>query len=149
MQQREENWEAKLDRELKSLPNRRAPATLLPRVLAKIEAQKKLPWYRRTWAQWPRSAQLFSGILTFAVFLAIGAGLNLAWDAFSWKTLVSGATTALGPIGSCLSSLSSACAVLFRKSNNLILILTVVLGLGMYLSCIGLGTVVYRVAHNR
>jgi len=44
----ESDWEAHLDRQLRELPDRPAPTTLMPRVLAAIRA-RALPWYQRTW----------------------------------------------------------------------------------------------------
>jgi hypothetical protein len=54
-----------LDAELKALPSPRAPRTLLPRVMAAVDARASRPWYTRAWFTWPRGWQVASvGILT-------------------------------------------------------------------------------------
>jgi hypothetical protein len=45
--------ETLVDRELKRLPAPRAPHTLLPRVMAAVEALAQRPWYTRAWFTWP------------------------------------------------------------------------------------------------
>jgi len=52
---------------LRSLPNRRAPRTLEGRVLAAIEARAALPWWKKSFAQWP--------IAIRCLFLLISGGL--------------------------------------------------------------------------
>jgi hypothetical protein len=45
--------EALVDRGLRRLPPPRAPHTLLPRVMAAVEAWAQRPWYTRAWFAWP------------------------------------------------------------------------------------------------
>ena len=52
--------EQKVDRELRRLPAPRAPRTLLPRVLAAVEAWVNRPWYTRAWFTWPVGWQVAS-----------------------------------------------------------------------------------------
>jgi hypothetical protein len=61
------------DQTLKQLPVRRAPATLMPRVLAALARQRALPWYQQPWFHWPRHFQM----LAFVLATALVAGL--AW----------------------------------------------------------------------
>ena len=42
-----------MDRELRRLPLPRAPQTLLPRVMAAVQAWAQRPWYTRAWFAWP------------------------------------------------------------------------------------------------
>ena len=55
--------EQKVDRELKRLPAPRAPHTLLPRVLAAVDAWARRPWYTRAWFTWPLGWQVASVVL--------------------------------------------------------------------------------------
>lgn len=145
-------WERELDRRLKNLPDRPAPADLAPRVLAAIAARAQAPWYRRPWTRWPRSVQVFSlavtsfllGSLTYAILhfpdLAAGDGYGRQLD--TWmapvRALWDAAVVVVGVIGGLLSRVSTwvwcvagaVCAV-------------------MYLTCIGLGTVFYRLAFHK
>lgn len=57
-------------RELRQLPAPRAPHTLLPRVLAAVQAWSERPWYAREWLTWPVAWQLAS----VAALMAILAG---------------------------------------------------------------------------
>ena len=60
--------EQKVDRELRRLPAPRAPHTLLPRVLAAVEAWVNRPWYTRAWFTWPLGWQVASvALLALAV----------------------------------------------------------------------------------
>ena len=52
---------------LRALPPRRAPRTLETRVFAELERRAALPWWRRSFAHWPRAAR--------ALFLLASAGL--------------------------------------------------------------------------
>ncbi len=67
-----EALERLLDRTLKELPLRRAPATLQSKVLAELERRAALPWWRRSFGHWPRSARA-----AFLVLCAALAGLAL------------------------------------------------------------------------
>jgi hypothetical protein len=52
--------EAHVGRELRRLPAPAAPHTLLPRVLAAVEAWARRPWYTRAWFTWPIGWQVAS-----------------------------------------------------------------------------------------
>jgi hypothetical protein len=52
--------EALVDRELRRLPLPSAPRTLLPRVMAAVEAWAQRPWYTRAWFAWPAGWRLAS-----------------------------------------------------------------------------------------
>jgi hypothetical protein len=61
-------------RELRRLPAPRAPQTLLPRVLAAVDAWTRRPWYMRAWFTWPLGWQAAS--IAALALLAYGV-LNL------------------------------------------------------------------------
>ncbi len=48
------------DQTLRQLPMRRAPASLMPRVLAALARQRALPWYQQPWFRWPRHFQMLA-----------------------------------------------------------------------------------------
>jgi hypothetical protein len=62
--------ESRVDRDLRRLPLPMAPATLLPRVLAAVDAWARRPWYTRAWFTWPLGWQIAS-IAALALF-AVG-----------------------------------------------------------------------------
>src|SRR4029450_4834111 len=59
------------DRELRRLPSPVAPHTLLPRVLAAVDAWARRPWYTRAWFTWPAGGQVAS--IVAVLLVAIGA----------------------------------------------------------------------------
>lgn len=63
------------DRELRRLPAPRAPHTLLPRVMAAVQAWAGRPWYSRAWFTWPLGWQVVSAA---ALVLVVIGGAMLA-----------------------------------------------------------------------
>jgi hypothetical protein len=61
--------ERRVDRELRQLPPPVAPRTLLPRVLAAVDASANRPWYTRAWFTWPIGWQIAS-ILALVILAA-------------------------------------------------------------------------------
>jgi hypothetical protein len=86
-----------INRALRSIPDRRAPASLEGRVLAELGRLSALPWWRRSFAHWPLAARvvffagsavaaavvvnalMMVGLSSFAHDLAAGVGQRLAW----------------------------------------------------------------------
>lgn len=66
--------EKHVDRALADLPPLTAPGTLLPRVLAAVQAWAERPWYQRAWLTWPVGLQVAS----VALLLLLVAGGALA-----------------------------------------------------------------------
>jgi hypothetical protein len=64
-----DDLERRVDRELRRLPLPLAPDTLLPRVLAAVDAWARRPWYARAWFTWPIGWQIAS-ILALMLFAA-------------------------------------------------------------------------------
>ena len=55
--------ERHVDGALADLPPLSAPDTLLPRVLAAVQAWAERPWYQRAWLTWPVGLQVASAVL--------------------------------------------------------------------------------------
>ena len=64
-----------IHRTLRSLPDRRAPATLEARVAAALEARAAIPWWHKSWTYWPQWVRalfvLFCGGLAALVVVAV------------------------------------------------------------------------------
>lgn len=72
-----EELEKLIHENLRTLPHRRAPRTLEGRVLAAIEARAALPWWRKSFAQWPVAMR--------CLFLLVSGGVvKLALMATVW-----------------------------------------------------------------
>jgi len=144
-----EAWEARLDRELKRLPDRPAPATLMPRVLAAIQARARLPWYRQDWSTWPRFAQGFSlavlslllGALTYAClhFPELGAPDAFRAQLDTWLAPL----VALWTVAQALGGVAVA---LCSKAGGWVCLGLGIVCLAAYLSAVGAGTMLYRLA---
>src|SRR5262245_13619308 len=67
--------EAIMGRQLRRLPAPHAPETLLPRVMAAVQAWARRPWYARTWFTWPALLQIGS----IAIFVVLAGTVTLTW----------------------------------------------------------------------
>ena len=67
--------EQRVHDELSRLPLPMAPHTLLPRVLAAVDAWARRPWYTRAWFTWPLGWQVASAA---ALILILTGGVMLA-----------------------------------------------------------------------
>ncbi len=136
------------DRTLKQLPARPAPATLAPRVLARLTRQQVVPWHRKPWMNWPRHFQLLS-VLLFAGIVGSVAGLLLpSLDAMSLSATsqewVKPVTTTMGV----LSALGNAVSLLLRNTHSWVLAIVLGVLASLYFSCLGLGAACWRIVAN-
>jgi hypothetical protein len=74
--------EARLGQALRTLPERRAPATLESRVLDALARRVPLPWWRRSFVEWPAAARVAFGVtsavlVVLTVLAAAAANANL------------------------------------------------------------------------
>jgi hypothetical protein len=74
--------EARLGQALRKLPERRAPATLEARVLDALARRAPLPWWRRSFGEWPAVARVAFGVTStvlavLTVLAAAAANANL------------------------------------------------------------------------
>jgi hypothetical protein len=81
-------------RELDQLPDPRAPRTLLPRVMAAVQAWVSRPWYQRAWLTWPRGWQLASAIVL--AMLVSGLALLIPDAGAAARGLTVSVATSLG-----------------------------------------------------
>jgi len=138
-----------IDALLKALPTRRAPRTLLPRVLAAMQSQAALPGYRTSWQTWPPTLRVAS----LATLLSLFGGLCLAgWElprADAYASTVGQLSQWLSGVGAFWNALavlvSAGLAAARQLPAGFIAGGLVSLGLG-YGLCIGLGAAWIRVA---
>ena len=138
-----------IHRELRSLPNRPAPSTLLPRVLVRLQAQPSLPCWRRPWTTWPPPLRWLSLAMMLAAATAISVLGAHAWQALEvrpWFSFADRFFSASAPLREGLETLASASIILIGIIRGHVLFWGTVIGSLMYLSCVGLGTVFLRVA---
>jgi len=89
-----DDLERRVDAELRRLPLPAAPDTLLPRVLAAVDAWARRPWYSRAWFTWPLGWQAVSiasvALATYALWLAPSVpapAASTTAGAVIWRTL--------------------------------------------------------------
>lgn len=148
----EKQLEAQVDRVLKRLPGREAPATLLPRVLQAVARQAALPWYRRPWITWPGALQGVSLAGLAALFAALCyAGWQLpnlpalaeaARGVREWFSAVNVAESTLAALGRAALYCAQHLGPLFIGGC----VMAAVIG---YACCIGFGTLYVRLTLSR
>jgi hypothetical protein len=134
-----------LDRALHELPLRRAPPTLESRLFGELERRAARPWWRRSFAHWPRLAR--------AAFLVIcGALIRLA---FLGGAGAAAGVHSLQESGTLSVSWAHQAAVLLASAGNLAMLLgrtvpptLVYAGIAvcavLYAALFGLGAALYR-----
>jgi hypothetical protein len=118
--------EHRLGNELSRLPVPQAPGTLLPRVLAAVDAWARGPWYARAWFTWPLGFQIASVVLVVAgvygmwVAPPVPASLTATTSASGviWRTLFE---PLLGYVVGLVVLMCLACAVFGAALNYLFL----------------------------
>jgi hypothetical protein len=145
----EQKLEVRIDRELKSLPDVVAPATLVSRVMAAIELRRALPWFRRAWDTWPGTLQALFVVTMVALVGGICFGV---WEGSHTTTFglavhtVGGWFSGLSAIYTALNALAGVLVALIKQVNSAVLMAFVCLaGLG-YALFLGLGTMYFRLA---
>ena len=144
--------EAAVDRELKALPDLRAPQRLLPRVMAVIEQRAVLPWYRRAWQTWPLPLQVVSMLALLTAFSGLCFG---SWQLVHAPAVAAATSEASGWFRtlsrslSTLGVLANALVLAVRSLGPLALsgiVMALLLG---YAACVGFGTLYVRLAFAR
>src|SRR5689334_1458839 len=120
----EKKLEVAIDRELKSLPDVVAPATLVSRVMAAIELRKALPWFRRAWDTWPGSLQ---GLFVVLMAALVGGTCFGVWEGTHTATFglavhtVGGWFSELSALCTALNALAGAVVAMIKQVNSTIL----------------------------
>jgi hypothetical protein len=143
--------ETLVDRELRRLPLPRAPHTLLPRVLAAVQAWAQRPWYERAWFTWPLGWQLAS---TAALILIVGAGAVLVpkiLDAAGavGSTVTRGVMEDVAPVAQRAEVTANTLRVIWRALLEPLVAYASGLVVLMGLACAAVGAVLNRVVYER
>ena len=145
----EEDLERLAHRELRRLPAPRAPRTLLPRVMAAVEAWSRRPWYTRAWFTWPLAWQVVSAA---ALIVLVTGGTLLA------PRIQATASTAIAAVQAVAGGVSDAAPVETTTNTARILWRTLLAPLAtyalvvvvlMFLACAVFGTALNQVVIER
>ncbi len=148
----EKKLEAAIDRELKGLPELRAPATLSRRVMAALERRAAVPWYRTAWQSWPLSLRIPALALLVVFFGALCFG---AWVLPNTEVATTGAARVTGWFSGPITLWNALNAVLntfILASKQLGTVFwAAVLGVIVlaWVMCLGVGTACVRLALAR
>lgn len=148
----DKNLETQIDRELKSLPNFKAPEGLAAGVMMQIRAREDRTFYTRSWESWPVGARVLSFAVLTGVFAVICV---LGWNVFFSQALA----TVLHEAGralSCFTAIFETCRVLLQAAALVVsklgtgfIIACVMVAAFSYFLCIGAGTAFFRYAFSR
>src|SRR5262245_31066695 len=83
-----------LDRDLKALPQPRAPRTLMARVLEAAARAPHVPWYARPWRAWPLEGQIAAALVILGVLTGALLAGQYVWQALNPEALPGQATAA-------------------------------------------------------
>jgi hypothetical protein len=148
----EKQLEAAVQRELKALPELQAPQSLQMRVMQTIQRRASLPWYRRSWENWPPSLQIPVLAFMLAAFAALCFGGWEAWQSPAFAAASHKVAQYLSGVSALLNAagvLVSATGLVLKQLGTwfvLACLATIALG---YALCVGLGTVYLRLALAR
>jgi hypothetical protein len=140
-----------IHRELSKLPDRSAPEDLIPAVLAQIAARQRKRWWQCPWINWPLAAQVASVPLLSAGVAACLLGLSMLWRlAMAQATVdtISERWDGVSAVWDVFAALGNAVLLLGRSVGQEWLLIALLIPLLMYVACVGLGTLCYRLASS-
>lgn len=140
--------ERAMTRELAQLPVPRAPLTLVPRVMAAVQAWANRPWYERAWFMWPHGWQVASAAALLLLVAAAALWIPRAEVVVERlaSTLVSGATGDLIVLGHRAAIAISAARIIWRTAVEPFVPYAFVIVALMCAMCAACGTALNRVA---
>jgi len=145
----EDKLAAWTEQSLRQLPPLRAPASLMPAVLAAIQRQAQLVWYHRPWLKWPRSLQILSFAVLALLMTLVGWALSHPSIANAPGALAQEAGARTGFITTLAETLGRAVVLLLRQLSTPVVAGLVAMVATAYFACVGLGTAMWRVASGR
>jgi hypothetical protein len=137
--------------ELRRLPGPEAPDTLLPRVMAAVQAWARRPWYERAWFTWPVAWQVASA----AAMLLVAAGVFLALPQI--QTVAASAVASVAArfashvpeLGPRLDATALAARVLWHALVHPVLVVAFVIVAVMALACATVAVALNRAVFGR
>jgi hypothetical protein len=149
---REQHLERLMQRTLRDLPSRRAPASLEACVMVEIERRSALPWWRKSFVHWPVAARaaLLVGLVAVMTFTLLGMMWAMSGiDAARYRELFA---TPLAWMQACLAigrAIGDFVDIILRNLPALWLYGAVAFVVTMYAALFGLGAAAYRTLYAR
>lgn len=148
----EEKLAAEIDRELKGLPELRAPSTLMRRVSAAIEQRCQVPWYRQSWQAWPAPVRTTALVALALFFASLCLGVWKLPDTESYSVAsrqAAGWLTGVTTIWNAFNALVATLAQAIQQLGRGFLIGGLAAVALAWAMCLGLGTACVRLAFAR
>lgn len=143
-----QNLERFIHRTLRELPARRAPHTLSARVLDAIQQRAARPWWRKSFAHWPRAAR--GGFVTASLALMLGfLWLLSGVDAVQLAGEALPHSEWFGTVAAVVSAFADFFAIVVHAIQPLWLYGGLAFLATVYAAVFALGATVYRVLQNR
>jgi hypothetical protein len=122
----------------------------VPKVLAALSERMAVPWWQHAWWRWPAAAQAAFVAVALLVVAAFSSGGSWFDDSVTgYSQQVSERLTPLSSAWETLASLFGTGALLWEKAGQPLLLHGLLVAGALYLICIGLGTMFFRVAFKR
>jgi ABC-type amino acid transport system permease subunit len=148
----ENELEARIDRELKSLSPLASPPSLAPRIMAAIAEQERAPWYRNGWQAWPLALRASSLVVLLALFAGLcfgGVKLSESKGVTAASGKVSGAFSLLSVAGKTLAALADAAVEVVRHVGTGYVVAAFAVIALAYAACVAFGSFYLRFAFSR
>jgi len=145
----DDRLERLLQRELSALPLRRAPGTLESRVLGELARRAALPWWQRSFANWPVGPRVIFVLICVAL---IGAtflgGVSAVLGVRSLTEIGALLLSWIQPALVVAASAGGLAALLLRLIPPLWLYGGLTVGAMLYVMLFGLGAAAYRMLYR-
>jgi hypothetical protein len=145
----DDRLERLLQRELSALPLRRAPGTLESRVLGELARRAALPWWQRSFANWPVGPRVIFVLICVAL---IGAtflgGVSAVLGVRSLTEVGALLLSWIQPALVVAASAGGLAALLLRLIPPLWLYGGLTVGAMLYVMLFGLGAAAYRMLYR-
>jgi hypothetical protein len=145
----EDDLERLAHRELRRLPSPRAPHTLLPRIMAAVEASPARPWYTRAWFTWParwQAASIATVILLLTGAVLLGPRVQAAVSSMMAALQVfAGGVSDAAPVETTANSARILWRTLLAPLATYALVVVVL----MFLACAVFGTALNHIVIER
>ena len=145
-----DDLERLVDRELRALPDPRAPRTLLPSILAAIDAGvHPAPWYARPWRTWPAVAQLAFAAAGVALVALVAGALAPGLREIAGTTATTGSISDSVALAGRVESITTAAWVLWRVLLQPLVPYAFALAMLMCCACVVFGMALNYVVFGR
>ncbi len=122
---------------LRTLPLRHAPSSLEVRVLGELARRAELPWWRRSFLQWPRSARA----ILVGICVALGGLTSLGGTRIGWMV---NPGRGLERTIAVVSAAGDALSALAHAIPSVWIYEALVIGAALYAVLFALGAAAYR-----